>query len=408
VKVRLKVTNPTNIVPNFEGHGADSMQIGTTTAGNDNPWRYWLGAPVSASAVSNRLLVSKKIITVNGVPYNGTSIPPNATVRYRVSYANGSMVTQTNVQVSDVLPTQSVSTNSFTILSGPNITPAILPTSGTFNFLPIASLAQGAGGSLEYNVVTNAPLAATVVNTARVASTQVTTAVTASASTIVVAANPQFTVGKTANVASVSAIGAVITYTIAVTNSGNTVLSNITVADPLGSVTCPSSGANVVNTLIVGAIENCTLSYTVPQAVFENNGGGDGDIDNTATATATFGGSPLSANASATVGLTVLPRLSLQKIANTAGPVNLGDNIGYSYRVTNTGNVTINNVTISDVHLGLGIAPVPGGEVVFNDAAPLGNSTDAGVNASWDFLAPGDTISFSSSYIVVQADIDHL
>jgi large repetitive protein len=164
VKVRLKVTNPANIVANFEGHGSDSMQIGTTTNGNDNPWRYWLGAPVSASAASNRLLVNKQIISVNGVAYNGTSVPPNATIRYRVSYANGSMGPQTNVQVSDVLPVQSVSTSNYTVLSGPNITPAVLPSSGTFNFLPIANLAQGAGGAIEFDVATASVLGQTVTN----------------------------------------------------------------------------------------------------------------------------------------------------------------------------------------------------------------------------------------------------
>jgi uncharacterized repeat protein (TIGR01451 family) len=219
---------------------------------------------------------------------------------------------------------------------------------------------------------------------------------------------PQLTMTKTASVASVSAAGAAVTYTIAVNNSGNTVLSAIGVADPLGTVVCPSSGAATVSTLAAGATENCTVSYTVPQSVFDNNGGGDGDIDNTATASATYNSSPLSANASATVGLILSPSLSVQKIPNTSTPVVAGNTVGYTYRVTNTGNVTMLNVTISDAHVGYGTAPVPGNEVIFNDVAPLGNSADAGTNASWDSLAPGDVVQFNSSYVVVQADIDNL
>jgi uncharacterized repeat protein (TIGR01451 family) len=102
------------------------------------------------------------------------------------------------------------------------------------------------------------------------------------------------------------------------------------------------------------------------------------------------------------------PQLTIDKIANTASPANAGSVIGYTYRVTNTGNININNVTITDTHNGYGSDPVPGNEAMFNDVAPLGNSTDAGTNASWDVLAPGDIIEFTSTYAVVQADIDNL
>jgi large repetitive protein len=219
---------------------------------------------------------------------------------------------------------------------------------------------------------------------------------------------PSLAVTKSASVVSVSSAGTVVTYTIAVRNAGNTTLSNIGVTDPLGSVVCPSSGSATVTTLVAGAGENCSLSYTVPQSVLDANGGGDGDIDNTASAAATYNSAALSANGSATVGLIIAPALSVDKVANTAGPVGAGNIIGYTYRVTNTGNVTINNVTISDAHIGYGSAPVPGNETLFTDVAPLGNSTDAATNATWDRLAPGDVIVFSSTYAVVQADIDNL
>lgn len=221
-------------------------------------------------------------------------------------------------------------------------------------------------------------------------------------------ATPQLVVTKTASVPTVSAVGAPVTYTIAVNNSGNTTLSNIAVTDPLGTILCPSSGAATVTTLAAGATENCSMSYSVPQAVFDSNGGGDGDLDNTATASATYNSAPLSANGSASVGLVISPGLIIDKIPNTLAPVNAGNTIGYKYRVTNSGNVTMNNVTINDAHVGFGTPPVPGNEVIFSDVAPTGNSTDAATNASWDVLAPGDVIEFTSNYVVVQADIDNL
>ena len=223
-----------------------------------------------------------------------------------------------------------------------------------------------------------------------------------------VPAAPQLTLAKTSSVASVSSAGTVITYTIAVTNTGNTTLNAISVTDPLGTVTCPSSGASTITTLASGASQNCTMAYNVPQTVFNTNGGGDGDIDNTATAAAVYNGSPVSANGSRAVLVSITPALTITKTPNTAGPVNAGNTVGYTYRITNTGNVTVNNVTVADVHGGFGVDPVPGSESLFNDAAPLGDSTDAATNGSWNVLAPGDTVQFTSSYLVVQADIDNL
>jgi uncharacterized repeat protein (TIGR01451 family) len=98
----------------------------------------------------------------------------------------------------------------------------------------------------------------------------------------------------------------------------------------------------------------------------------------------------------------------LVKSANQAGPVPSGQQVSYSYLITNTGNITIYNVTVADVHNHQGTFVPPGGEAIQTDVAPLSDSTDAGVNGSWDKLSPGDSIRFSSLYQVVQADIDLL
>ena len=103
-----------------------------------------------------------------------------------------------------------------------------------------------------------------------------------------------------------------------------------------------------------------------------------------------------------------MSQLSILKTANTAGPVAVNDVITYTYTVTNSGNVPITGITVNDIHNGYGAAPVVTNEVINIDVAPLGNSTDAGTNGSWDTLAPGDSIKFTWAYTVTQQDVDLL
>lgn len=81
------------------------------------------------------------------------------------------------------------------------------------------------------------------------------------------------------------------------------------------------------------------------------------------------------------------PAIALVKRADTSGlstPVVPGDPIVYTFEVTNTGNVTLTGVTVSDPLLG---GTIPGGPIT---------------------LTPGqtDTVTFTGTYLVTQADID--
>lgn len=100
--------------------------------------------------------------------------------------------------------------------------------------------------------------------------------------------------------------------------------------------------------------------------------------------------------------------MSVTKIANDDTDVTLGQLITYTYRVTNTGDQFISSVTLSDSHGGSGPAPSPAGEALTTDSLPLGDSTDAISNGSWDTLAPGDVVTFTGVYTVTQNDIDTL
>ena len=78
--------------------------------------------------------------------------------------------------------------------------------------------------------------------------------------------------------------------------------------------------------------------------------------------------------------------------------------------MTNTSTVNALNVTVSEPNdtahpfTGTGTPPVPGNEVA--GAGNTAASTDAAVNASWDVLAPSETVTFTASYRLTQADID--
>jgi hypothetical protein len=101
-----------------------------------------------------------------------------------------------------------------------------------------------------------------------------------------------------------------------------------------------------------------------------------------------------------------IPALQIEKTPDRTTPVVVGDVITYEFRITNSGNVPITNVMVSDVHHGLGPDPVPGNEILLIDNNALGDSSDSTSNGVWDSLGPGDVIKFHSNYTVTQADFD--
>ncbi len=222
------------------------------------------------------------------------------------------------------------------------------------------------------------------------------------------AAAPQLAVTKVPAPVSVDAVGQNIAYAIGVSNPGNVTLTNVILSDALGSVVCPPSGTNVIASLAPGNAVNCTFAYAATQSDFDSNGGGDGDIDNTAGAASTYNGNPVTASASAAVALVTNSSLSIEKTASPLFNVNVGGLVTYTFKVTNTGNQTLTNITVSDSDNAYGAAVVPGSEVMFANAEPATDSSDGGINGSWDTLGPNDVIQFTATYQVVQQDVDLL
>lgn len=151
---------------------------------------------------------------------------------------------------------------------------------------------------------------------------------------------PAIAVNKTANVDSAQ-VGDSITYTYVVTNSGNVSLSSITAVDnKLGAVALDDTA------LAVGASTQGQLTYTVLESDLP------GPLDNTVDVSGeTSQGTKVTTSKSMLVLLTSTPAIAVSKTADVPYAW-VGDTITYTYVVTNTGDVTLSNVTAIDYPLG--------------------------------------------------------
>ncbi len=220
----------------------------------------------------------------------------------------------------------------------------------------------------------------------------------------------------------VTAAGDIVGYSVSVANTGNTSLTNVLLTDALtqdavsltltSGPTKTSGDTDSDNVLDAGETWVYSASYTVPQTVIDNGAvlSNVANVDTDQTS--------LLASAPVETPVTQTRTLLFAKSAILNGnPVGLpvttalaaGDVVTYRYDVTNTGNVTMSNVGVSDSHNGNNTLPVPGGEAMLADAGTLGDSTDAtAANSQWSSLAPGDSVRFTASYTVNQSDVDLL
>ncbi|UPL15698.1 DUF7507 domain-containing protein [Microbacterium galbinum] len=193
---------------------------------------------------------------------------------------------------------------------------------------------------------------------------------------------------KTANVQNISTAGEEIFFVFVITNTGN-----VTITDPevvegefsgtgeLSAVNCPT---DVV--LLPGQFVECAASYEVTQADLDT-----GTLTNTATATGTTpGGDPTDPSDPSTVEVPTDPQpaLTVVKTADNASVVGVGQVITYTFRITNTGNISILNATVI--------------ETEFSGTGVLSAVTCAPGAAS---LAPGASVDCTATYRTTEADV---
>ena len=177
-------------------------------------------------------------------------------------------------------------------------------------------------------------------------------------------------------------VGETITYTLIATNTGNVTLSNVWITDTLPGLTPFVCSAGQPATLAPGETLRCTTTLEVTQPHIDLS-----LILNTAeTSGVSPGGTTVSATDSASVPIQQNPDIVLIKSVDTATARWAGDTITYTFVATNTGNVTLHSVSISD--------PLPG-------LAPLACQTPIPTT-----LVPGASTSCTASYEYTQADLD--
>ncbi len=177
--------------------------------------------------------------------------------------------------------------------------------------------------------------------------------------------NPEDPLVKTANPLTYSAVGELISYTYSVTNLGNVPLTGVLVTDDKATVSCPQT------TLAVNESMTCTASYTITQADLDA-----GSVTNHATSVTDQTG-PIYAQA--TVTAIVRTGLSIDKSVAEKIYTFVGDLLHYSYLVTNTGNVSLTGVGVTD--------------------------DKTTVNCPKDILAPAESMTCTATYSVKYADM---
>ncbi len=315
----------------------------------------------------------------------GLSSPPVELeeITYAFEVVNTGNVTLTGITLTDILP-------------------GIALSGG-----PIASLAPGASDNTTYTAtyaISQADIdAGEVVNQATVTGTDPygtdvtddsgTTTGDDTPLTTPLTRGPSIALVKTADASALGTPpqqGDIISYAFEVTNTGNVTLTNVTLTDILPDIVL--SGGPIAS-MAPGQVDSTTFTatYALKQADITA-----GQVTNQATATGTDPTSaPVSDDSGTTIGdddptvvpITQAPGITLDKVADTSGIAAgalPGDVIPYSFTVTNSGNMILTNVTVTDL--------LPGVVVVGGPIAVM-NPGDV------------DTTTYTASYSVTLADV---
>ncbi|EJP95938.1 DUF7507 domain-containing protein [Bacillus cereus] len=315
------------------------------------------------------------------------------TLTYTVAFTGTGNTNANNVIFTDAIPTGTTFVlNSLTIdgttqvganpANGVNI--GSIPTGTTknvsfqvvVNTIPPANIVSN-GSSASYQYTVNPSQSPVMKN---IASNVVTTQINNANLTLTKSTNKQF-----------ATIGDTISYTVLITNSGNTAATNVQLTDPLPNGTILTPGTVTLN----GVLQNVASLIALPIGTIP--GGATFTLSFQVTVINITSQNPIINNAFASYIYTVNPSLpptsktaNSNSVTSTIRLANLhaiksvdktfaevGDVLTYTFALTNDGNVAANNVLLSD-SIANGTSFVPNSVIVNGVTQP--GATPASIN----------------------------
>ncbi len=197
--------------------------------------------------------------------------------------------------------------------------------------------------------------------------------------TVEVVSSPALAVTKVADVPVVTLACEVITYTVGVTNTGNRTLVDLQVTDPLCELAPVDDTIGSQAPLAPAETREFTCTYAVTQADLDGGGVANTAMVEADTTGVAEGVGPV--EASVFVPTLVDADFELTKSVDLSSVAVAGEVATYTVTMTNTGNVTLDAITVTD---------------------PLCTLSPSGTGP----LAPSQSRGYTCGYTVTQADVD--
>ncbi len=197
--------------------------------------------------------------------------------------------------------------------------------------------------------------------------------------------------------------GDVIEYTITVTNTGSVELTNIVIDEQLKGIEI--DGNLTIDSLAVGEQYVLTATYTVTHEK-DIQGNADQTVYNKVVVTGDMPVDPenpgepekVEDEDDETTPVEDTPGVNVVKVANKTENVKAGETINYTITVTNTGNVTLENIPVTDTITTSEEEPIN---------LPVYSDVDCTIEVTEiESLGVGETATLYAKYTVTQDDID--
>ena len=372
----------------LNGNGTTAVQCNPGVAGSPSAYGSILAAPSATSITGSLFMYARgereglafgiRTASVSVDKQVASRVDPTDSFDLSVASSEGPLLASASTGDSD-----SASTDVVPVIPSGPLTLSEASTAGSAspvdyydadwactnaNATGTTELPDGAGASQQLALVAGDAVSCTVTNTAKAASLGLVK-----------------TVSPTT-----AAAGDTVVYDFAVTNDGDLPVDGLAIDETafsgtgeLGEIVCP------VTELAVGESTTCQAPYEITQADVDAGG-----VSNEAVATALIADTTVSSASAASTALVAVEGESALAVTKTASvsTAAVGDDVLYTLTATNTGSLTLSDVTLTDTD--------------FSGSTPLGDldcDTTAPVT-----LAPGDVLTCTVSYEVRAADVGTL